>query len=291
MDDISLDKKDEALKAQRFKMLEDIARDLSGDVTFPTCFDAALQIRNVMRDPNVSLPQIAKAVRMEPLIAVKLLRIANSAAYNISGKQIADVEAALQRIGISLARSVSMAVAMEQLLRSKDLVAFADMSRGLWLHTLKTAAAARVLARRLTRLNGEDALFAGLVHDLGAFYMLYRAAQYDELRSRPDTVRYLIVQWHENIGESLMAALGLPEQIIEAVRDHDQPRPPIETPQSLSDVVYEANIIAGGLDEWERLHAGNAEPVGEYQSPTYLALRDEIEADYADLQNALSGAG
>ncbi|MFC5302754.1 HDOD domain-containing protein [Azospira restricta] len=290
MDNTSLDKKDEALKAQRFKMLEDIARDLSGDVTFPTCFDAALQIRNVMRDPNVSLPQIAKAVRMEPLVAVKLLRVANSAAYNPAGRQIADVEAALSRVGLNLARSTALAVAMDQLLRSKDLVSFADMSKGLWLHTLKTAAAARVLARRMTRLNAEDALLAGLVHDLGAFYMLYRAAQYDELRCRPDTVRYLIVQWHESIGESLLAALGLPEPIIEAVRDHDQPRVPIERPESLSEVVYVANIIAGGLDEWERLHAGDPEPDGEYQSPAYLALRDEIEADYADLQNALGAA-
>lgn len=290
MEDTLTDKKDAALKAQRFKMLEDIAHDLSGDVSFPTCFDAALQIRQVMRDANATLQQIANVVRMEPLVAVKLLRVANSAAYNTGGRQIADVEAALSRIGINLARSVALAVAMDQLLRSKDLVSFAEMSKNLWLHTVKAAAAARVVARRLTRLNAEDALLAGLVHDLGAFYMLYRAAQYDELRSRPDTVRYLIVQWHESIGESLMAALGLPEQIIEAVRDHDQPRPPIEHPHSLSDVVYVANVIAGGVDEWQRLNDDAGEPAGAYHSPVYLELREEIEAEYAELQSALAGA-
>ena len=57
-------------------------------------------------------------------------------------------------------------------------------------------------------------VLAGLVHDLGAFYMLYRSAQYEELRLRPDTVKYLILQWHESIGVSLLDALGVPEEIV-----------------------------------------------------------------------------
>ena len=64
------------------------------------------------------------------------------------------------------------------------------------------------------RINPDQAFLAGLVHDLGAFYMLYRAAQYEELRMRPDTVKYLMLQWHEGIGVSLLNALGLPEEII-----------------------------------------------------------------------------
>jgi len=250
IEDPRLDKKDAALKAQRFRMLEDIARELAGDVSFPTCFDIALQIRNIMRDPDVSLRDIARVVRMEPLVAAKLLKIANSAAYNPMGKQITEVEGALSRIGINLARSISLAVAMDQLLQSKELADFAEISKDLWSHTLQTAAAARVLARRLTRLNPEDALLAGLVHDLGAFYMLYRAAKYDELRIRPTTVKYLIAQWHESIGESLLTALGLPEQIVEAVRDHDQPRELVSAPRKLSDVLYVANVlIKGSVDK------------------------------------------
>jgi len=286
------DKKDEALKAQRFHMLEDIAKDLAGDVCFPTCFDVALRLRNVLHDPNVSLRDIARVVRLEPLVAVKLLRVANSVAHNPSGKQIADVEGALNRIGLNLARSVSLAVAMDQLLKSKELIDFSELSQGLWQHTIETAAAARVLARRLTRVNPEDALLAGLVHDLGAFYMLYRAAQYDELRVRPDTVKYLIIQWHESIGESLLAALGLPEAIVEAVREHDQKRPFVPTPRTLSDVVYVANLLAGGNYEWTHM---SDEELGHdlagYRIPTYLDLQEEIASETEELQSALNGKG
>lgn len=283
------DKKADALKAQRFKMLEDIARELSAeDISFPTCFDAALQIRNVLKDPAVSLGKIAKTVNMEPLVATKLLRMANSVLHNPGGKATADIESAVGRVGIETARSVAFAVAMDQLLRSKDLVIFGEISKDLWTHTIRTAAAARVLARAFTKLNRDDAMIAGLVHDLGAFYMLYRAAQYEELRLRPDTVKYLISQWHESIGESLMSALGLPEHIIEAARDHDQPRPPVLNPRTLAEVVYVANLLSGGAAEWARQGAEATDDRPELQHEAYLALSEQIEAEYQELLGALS---
>jgi hypothetical protein len=39
------DKVGEELATQRFGMLADIARELSGEVLFPTCFDAILRLR------------------------------------------------------------------------------------------------------------------------------------------------------------------------------------------------------------------------------------------------------
>ena len=68
-DDPNIDKKDEALTAQRFRMLEDIARELSAkDISFPTCFDAALKIRNALRDPDVQIREVVRMVGMEPLV-------------------------------------------------------------------------------------------------------------------------------------------------------------------------------------------------------------------------------
>ena len=42
------------LNAQRFQMLEDIARELAGDVVFPTSFDTAIRLRRELQ--NTSLP-------------------------------------------------------------------------------------------------------------------------------------------------------------------------------------------------------------------------------------------
>lgn len=244
------DKVGAALKAQRFHMLEDIAKELAGEVVFPTYFDAAFRLRDELQDPDISIRHIVEIVQLEPLIAAKLLHMANSVLYNVSGMPAKDLGAAITRLGLTMVRTTALAIAVSQLMRSKEILPFKEQARMLWNHSLQTAVAARLLARLQTRINPEEALLAGLVHDLGAFYMLYRAAQYPELRARPETVKYLIVQWHESIGVSLLQALGLPEEIVEATIDHDQPHPVPDPLRTLSDVVYAANVLAGEHFEW-----------------------------------------
>ena len=277
------DKNSEQLKNQRFEMLESIAAELSGEVVFPTCFDIAIRVRNAMRDPAASLPKIAGVIKTEPLVAAKLLRSANSAAQGAGGRKITDVESAIGRLGIDSARSTALACAMDQLLRSRELVVFANIARALWNHSLLSAAAARVLAQRLTRVNPEDAMLAGLIHDLGAFYMLYRAAKYPELVARPTTVEYLIAQWHGSIGESLMYALDIPEHIIEATRENDNPREEVQELRNLTDVLFVANLLAGGIIEMERLDIETEVTRGELSNPVFTDLMDEIKAAHKEL--------
>ena len=265
----------DALKAQRFKMLEDIAKELSDEVVFPTCFDVSLRLRNVLRDPDSSIEQVVDVIRADPLICSRLIRLANSAAQASRG-EVRDVGNAVVRLGFKVVRNVALTVAMNQLVRSKDLLPFGEMSKRLWEHSLYSACAAMVIARELSKINPDEAMFAGLIHDMGAFYMLYRAAQYDDLRARPDTVRYLISQWHESIGEALLFALQLPEAIIEATRFHDQPRPPMEeAPRNLSDVVYAANVMATADFEWLD-DTAQERVLGEQ----YMALVPAIEEAY-----------
>ncbi|WP_035057420.1 HDOD domain-containing protein [Andreprevotia chitinilytica] len=285
--DTSPDKHADQLNKQRFSMLEDIASELSGEVIFPICFDSAIQIGTVMRSPNASLRQIADVVRTDPLVATKLLRLANTVAYNPAGQNVTDVEKAIARLGMATTRSTALACAMEQLVRSGRLVVFEEISNSMWQHSLKTAAAASVFARKLTRISPDTAMLAGLIHDLGAFYMLDRAGNYPELVARPKSVVYLIAQWHESIGNMLMDALGLPEEVVEAVREHDQPCAPIHELRTLKDIVYVANLFAGGLEEVEHLDLGEVPERPELSNPAFVALESDIEALYHELSRAL----
>lgn len=244
------DKVGEELAAQRFRMLEDIAKDLTGEVVFPTCFDAALRLRKELQAPNVSIAQIARVVSIEPLIAAKLTRLANSAAYAAHGAVVRDLQAAISRLGLNIVRATALAIAMGQILHAKDMAAFSSLARQLWEHSVRSAVAARILAHTFTRVSPDEALLAGLVHDLGAFYMLYRATRYEELRERPDTLKHLIMQWHESVGVTLLGALGLPEEIVQASVDHDHPRIVPDIPRTLAEVVYISNILAGAHYEW-----------------------------------------
>lgn len=283
-----LDKKGEALKAQRFQMLEDIAKELSGEVIFPTYFDAVLRLRKVLQDPKQSLADITKAISVEPLISAKLLHLANSVAFNPAGHEVVDLKSAIIRLGLNTVQSAAMAIVMTQLLRAKGMAEFADLTHDLWEHSVRSAAAARILAQSMPRLNPDEAMLSGLIHDLGAFYMLYRATQYDELRHRPDSVKYLIVQWHESIGVSLLNALGLPEKIVDATIDHDRIRPTPDPLRSLQDVIYVANMLAGGHFEWLMQDQPGAPENLVALEAKYGHLKPEIEALSQEMRAAFS---
>lgn len=282
------DKKGDALKAQRFVMLEDIAKELAGEVVFPTYFDAVLRLRKVLQDPNQSIGGIAAAVSIEPLISAKLLHLANSVAFNPEGRAVVDLKSAITRLGLNAVRSSALSIVMTQLLRAKGMAEFSDLTHSLWDHSVKSAAAARVIARNMTRLNADEAMLAGLIHDLGAFYMLYRATQYEELRHRPDSVKYLIIQWHESIGVSLLNALGIPEEIVDATVDHDHIRPTPSPIRTLADVIYVANMLAGGHFEWLMQDQPESPAELAVLEEKYGHLKPEIETLTAEMHAAFS---
>lgn len=271
-----------------FRILEDIAKDLSGEVNFPTSLDAAIMVRNTLKNSEVTLDQVARAVGLEPLIASKLLRLANSVAYNPTGKTITDLKSAIGRLGFESVRTTSLAVAMDQIIKSKHLSDFDDFAKRTWEHSLQAAAISRVLSRRLGRGNPDEAMLAGLVHDIGIFYLLYRAAEYEEYRSNREAVLELVLGWHESIGESLLHILGLPDRIVVAIRDHDHLHN-INHPCTLADILYFANLLAGGKFEWLTDVADPEESAAIADArERFGAIVSEAEEDISELRAALA---
>ncbi|MGE5386381.1 MAG: HDOD domain-containing protein [Betaproteobacteria bacterium] len=276
-----------------FKILEDIARDLSSDeVSFPTFLDITFQVRTALKNPNLNVEQLAKLVGAEPLMSAKIIRMANSVALNPSGREIADVKSGIVRVGMEAVRTVSFAVAMEQLLKSKQMQAFEGISKKLWEHTSHVAALCRVLARKIAKVNGDEAMFAGLVHDIGVFYLMSRAANFPELVNDRAELYGLLVGWHDNIGHALLSALGQPESILNAVQEHEVDRE-ITSITTVSDVLYIANKIANRSSSWRdpELDAGvDTSVLDHIFTPEELAeIIEESEEEVQSLKKALGG--
>ena len=278
-------------KAVTFRVLEDIAKDLSGDeITFPTFLDITFQVRTALKDPNLNVEQLAKLVGAEPLMSTKIIRMANSVALNPSGREIADVKNGIIRVGMEAVRTVSFAVAMEQLLKSKQMRPFEDISKRLWEHTAHVAALARVLARKIAKINGDEAMFTGLVHDIGVFYLMSRAAGFPELVADKAELHALLVGWHDNIGHALLAALGSPESVLVAVLEHENDRE-IKEIRTLPDVLYVANKIANRTSCWRdpAYDAGVDTSILDtlFDAETLAAIVAESEEEVLSLKKAL----
>jgi HD-like signal output (HDOD) protein len=271
------------------RILADVARDLSGEVNFPTTLDLAIKMRNTFRNPGLTPDDFVDMVDMEPLIASKLLRLANAPSCNSGGDAVSDLHVAVTRLGMDKARSAALAVAMDQIMKSKNLAPFDHFAQLTWEHSIKSAAIARVLARHVGRIDPAEAMLAGLVHDIGVYYLFYRASEYSEYREDPSALIELVLGWHESIGESVLHTLCLPEKIVEAVRDHDCPRLTDHEPRNLSDIVYIANLLAGSNWEWLPNLVSDEEARAMEKTRQHFAhLLPEAEQEIRELHLSLS---
>ena len=235
-------KNDSTQRAYAF--LQALAADLSTErISFPTFTGATLRVRTALADPAIDADRLARVLSAEPLLGARLIQIANSVAMNPGGKPVADVRNAVLRVGHDVVRATAVAVAMDQLRAAKDVQVFHEQSEWIWRHSLEVAAIAYVVTRKMTRLNADEALFAGLVHDIGRFYLLSRAAAYPDLVAHPDELDALIHEWHPSIGQAVLHEFHLAEPALRAVAEHEH-HAPSTPPRQLVDVITIANRAA-----------------------------------------------
>lgn len=159
----------------RREIFERIAAEAArGGAVFPTNADVALRVQRALDDPACSAEQAARLIMAEPLLATRVVAMANSVVYNRSGRDITDVAQAVARLGFRVVRSLATAVAVRQMSAAPAEPRFRAMANQLWEHTAHVAALAHVIARRVTRLDPETAFFVGIVHAVGGFYLLSR---------------------------------------------------------------------------------------------------------------------
>lgn len=228
---------------ETFSFIQEIAANLSsGPVVFPTAFDTTLRIRDLLRADDASALDIAKVIQADPLLASRVLQTANSAALNRTGSPIRDVRAAVTLIGLNQVRMLALAIATQQLRTYREMVRFERLSTQYMQHSRLVAAICHVLARDYTRIPPDTAYFAGLVHDIGIFYLLYRIAEHMSFFPDPEEIHGLLFDWHGSIGHALFSALDMPQEITDAIENHDEPRP-VPKLSSLGDLLYVCNRI------------------------------------------------
>jgi len=107
--------------------------------------------------------------------------LANTVAFNPSGREISDVRNAVARLGFRAVRTLAAAVVTRQLAGTPAGPADKGLATQLWEHTAHVASLAHVIARRVTGQDPEMAMFAGIVHEVGGFYLLSRARDFPGL--------------------------------------------------------------------------------------------------------------
>jgi hypothetical protein len=205
------------------------------DLHFQTHAAVTVRVRHALDDPDISVAAVAKLIQAEPVLAARVVAVANSAAFDRSGRAIVDVRSAVARLGFRNVRSLATAFLVRQMGGGKDVRTGGSsggskdgssatqrrMAAQLWQHTAHVSALAQVLARRVTHVDPEAALFAGIIHEVGGFYALSRAADYPGLLdgNPADWNEPELLELEIKLGRAVLRALAVPDAALAVLED------------------------------------------------------------------------
>jgi HD-like signal output (HDOD) protein len=215
---------------------------IRGDLVFPTSVNAALRVQLALDDPDCPMEEAIRLVLAEPTLAARTVSLSNSAMFNrTGGPTVTSVRSAIMRVGYHNLFALAAAMVVRQFgakIEDPELRAKAEQ---LWDHTIHVACLARIIAREVTGVSPDTALFAAIVHEVGGFYLLSRADEFPGLLE-PDPENWQPAS-EEIITREVMHKLGIPEPVanaIEGLRDGFLQVPP----ETLLDTLLLANHFA-----------------------------------------------
>ena len=228
----------------------------NNELVLPTMPDWALELQQILQDVDASTNQIIQAVSRDPVLVAQLIKTANSAIYAGMPK-VTDVMAAITRLGHRLLHSMLMRITLAQLSSARHppaqqrLAAFME-------HSQEVAAISYVLAKDQKGLMPDQALLAGMIHDIGVIPICIYADRNGSAMDAEDYDR-VIQQYSGLIGEKLLTAWAFPDALVAVPALAMDLQYGAETdPASYADIVTVANLLAQPalrFSDWDSVHA------------------------------------
>jgi HD-like signal output (HDOD) protein len=273
------------------EFLRRIADDLTrGPLNLPCFPDIVPRVRGAISDPRSTPDDLVRIAGTEPRLAARLIQTANSAVFNPSGKPLTNLRQSITRLGHHLVQSVTLVFAVQQMKSEASLRPVAKPLSKLWEKSIAVASICQVLANQL-KVPPDKVFMTGLVHGIGHFYIMVRAAEpssgidYGRLPAEllderhPALGRYVLEKW--NFEAVVCEAIGLQN-------DHARwsARAADITDVVIASVVLAESLMDGnsdltrcaGVTAFERLGLGPKELAATLKHTEYrlLSLRETL---------------
>src|SRR3979490_889618 len=239
-----------------FTSVQALASELSGGkIELPGFPHIVMRVQKVLGDQNADAGRIVKVLGSEPVLASQIVRMANSAALNPAGVLVTDLRAAVSRVGLDTVRSGTIAFAVRQL-RDAPLLKGLEAPLGLlWKRSVLVASLSCVIARRMTLVNPDTALLAGLLQGIGRLYILTRASGHRTLFADQDSYQAIEQDWHLSIAAALLENWGIADEIGQAVHEAENLGRESRGALGLADVLVVGTILAEHHNQPQVLNA------------------------------------
>jgi HD-like signal output (HDOD) protein len=190
----------------------------SGKLVLPTLPEVALQVREVVDDPNATAAKLAEIIATDAALSARLLKVANSALYR-GRVPIESVQMAVSRLGLSMVRNLVTSLVMEQMFQATTNKLDKRL-RELWEHTTKVAAASQVIASKLPGVKTDEAMLAGLIHAIGVLPILMKADDDGDLIRDSRKLDQIIENLYPKLGATILKNWEFSDDLIQVAAEH-----------------------------------------------------------------------
>lgn len=266
-----------------------------GQCELPSLPDLALKIGKAIDDPNNANEDIARLIQLDPSLTARLISVVNSAAFGGINK-ITSINQATARLGRTKVRSLVYSCLLKGIFRISS-PALKRRMEALWQHSVHVAALSFVLGRETSGIDSEQALLAGLVHDIGAVAAIGGINRFPVLARREEVLDYTLESLRVDVGLQTLQQWGLQREFADVVRDAENwQRVGCAIPQNVDVVILaQLHAMVGGargarVPRIDSVPAFSKLARGELTPRHSLALLEEAEADVREVR-ALIGTG
>ena len=277
--------------AEAMRFVQELAAEVNeGPIELPSYPEVALRVQRVLADSNADVTRVVKVIGGEPVLASRIITMANSAALNPSGKPATELREAVSRVGFDALRSAAIGFAVAQLRKAAAYRSIEKPMTVLWQQNVATAATCFVLARKLKRFAPDTAMLAGLVSGVGKLYILTRSSQFPALFGDADSYHSIVREWHPNVARSLLENWGMADEIIDAVAGFEDAGKDEHARVTLADVLGGASLLVDLRHTPDLLAARLQQDHAAARLGLTMAVCDELLAESAAEVTALREA-
>lgn len=197
-------------------LMEFYAELRSNQLSLPSVPDVAWKVRRTVDREDSTADQVASAISADPSMAAKLVRACNSPLYR-GFSDVRNVREAVVRLGMRTTRQLVTVFSLREVFKTRQASLQKEMDK-LWRHSREVAALCWVLADSATSINPEEALLAGLLHDIGVVPVLVQAEHHINLFADQANLEHAIGELRADVGTAILENWSFPTSFLEATR-------------------------------------------------------------------------
>ncbi len=187
--------------------------------TLPTLPGVITKLNSVSENEKSSVQEMARIVSSDQVLSARILRLANSPSYGFY--RVSTISNAMILLGVNVVKSLALSSSIFEIMEKNSV--------GLWEHSLGTATASNIIAKKLALPEVEEISTAGLLHDIGKVIIGLKCGESvlemreiilaDGLYSS-EAERIVLDTDHSEVGGWLSKSWFLPDKLSEPITYH-----------------------------------------------------------------------